>query len=160
MAFRVLALVFGMSLFAFASTSAEGPAGAKPVATRHTELPWARGVAEDFLAAWIKGSTAQAELLVTEEMKKRYAKYPQGPALASELLDLSYTGLSSGGITEEQLAPEQDEARFIGKLRGTRNGRPIDADFTLRVVREAGKWRVSFYSQQWRWADTGLAPTR
>ncbi len=165
MGFRILAIVFvvWVSGTAFGSQGASAPAKPKNAAAesvKQSELTWARGVADDFLAAWMSGNNAQAEMLVTEEMKQRYAKYPQCTPLAQQLLEAQYAGLTRGGITQEQIAPAQDEARFTGKPQGERNQRPIEADFALRVVKEAGKWRISFFRQQWRWVDAGSAPAK
>ena len=92
-------------------------------------------------------------MLVTDEMKKRCAQYPQCTPLAQLLLDVQYAGLTTGNIAREEIAPDEDEARFTGKLVGERNKRPIESEFALRVVKESGKWRVSFFRQQWHWVD-------
>lgn len=119
-------------------------------------VEWSKRVAEDFLAASISGNNAEAEMLLTEELKKRYERYPQCGALATRLLDVKYAGRTAGRITSERIAPDEDEARFTGMLRGERNGNPIESEFSLRVVRESGKWRVSYFHQEWRWVSNGI----
>lgn len=160
MRFRTLAAVPFLSFGAAALADNRGPALVKPPpaaagTNERSKLEWARGVADDFLAAWVGGSNAEAEMLLTEELKKRYERYPQCTALATRLLDVKYVGLTAGAIGAERIAPAEDEARFTGKLTGTRNGKPIEAEFSLRVVQESGKWRVSYFRQEWRWAEGG-----
>jgi hypothetical protein len=150
----VVVLWFGATALA----DDRGPTRVEPDSTaaqvkKQSELQWARGVADDFLAAWIGGHNAEAEMLLTEDLKKRYERYPQCTPLATRLLDVKYAGLTAGTILTERIAPDEDETRFTGKLTGTRNGKPIESEFSLRVVKESGKWRVTYFSQEWRWAQ-------
>jgi hypothetical protein len=163
MGFRMFAMVLALSLGTAAFADDSGPAPVKPARRaagpkKHSDLTWAKGVADDFLAAWVGGDNAEAEMLFTEELKKRYERYPQGTSLATRLLDGKSAGLAAGTITNEQIAPDEDEARFTGKLTGERNGKPIEAEFALRVVKESGKWRIAYFRQQWRWVEPNVSP--
>ncbi len=157
MRFSMLTTVFVLSLggAVLAGDGAPNPARspAQPEAKKKSELEWARGVADDFLAACIGGDNAEAEMLLTTELKKRYERYPNTIPLATRLLDVSYAGLTTARISHEQMAPGEDECRITGKLTGKRNGKPIESDFALRVVKDEGKWRVSYFRQKWRWVE-------
>jgi hypothetical protein len=106
-------------------------------ARKQDELKWAKGVAIDFLAAMTAGQLEQAEMLLAAELRKRVPMVPW-------LLDARFDGLGkSYTITEEQIAPDRDEASFKGVLQGEKR----EAPFSLRVVREksSGLWRVNYF---------------
>jgi hypothetical protein len=106
------------------------------------ELKWAKEVAADFLNAGARREYASAEALLTAEFKKCLK---DGNTSAGDRL--SGTGLwsaKSWAVEKEEIAPDQNEALFRGKLKGDSG----EAEFSVRVVKEGdgGKWRVSFFS--------------
>jgi hypothetical protein len=104
---------------------------------KQAELKWAKGVATDFLKAVTASENEQAEQLMTADLKKSVGD-------ANWLLRVYNAQLRKGHtITEEQIAPDQDEASFKGLLQGEKH----EADYSLRVVREkdSGRWRVAYF---------------
>ncbi|HVS37780.1 MAG TPA: hypothetical protein VMS17_19640 [Gemmataceae bacterium] len=110
------------------------------------ELKWAKGVAQDFLGAMHKSDQAQAELLMTTQMK---AVVQSDMNWMNNFGNAGFTGGASNEINEETLSPEKDEAAFRGRLDG-HNGfqTPVQSKFTIRLTKdkESGKWRVSFFT--------------
>jgi hypothetical protein len=126
--------------------------GARPVAhakepdRNDAELKWAKGVAEDFLAAMQSGDDSQARQLMNKEMGAlvdadiTWFNIRRNTSIA---LDRSATFL------EEMMSPDKDEASFRGRLEGANSNRqPMQSRFTLRVAKdkESGKWRVAFFT--------------
>jgi thioredoxin-related protein len=126
--------------------AAPAPSAATPAPDKKEEdLKWAKGVAEDFLAAMQKQDGAQAGLLMTKEMAAALGVAPD----KDWNFAIRFAGLNgSSEIAEEEMAPEKDEASFRGRLSGNGNGKLVQANFTVRVAKdkESGKWRVSFFT--------------
>lgn len=107
-------------------------------AKKLAELKWAKGVATDFLAAMTAGAVEHAERLLSAELKKQVHGFPNW------LLDARFDGLGKGyTVTDEQIAPDRDEASFQGLLQGEKREPP----YSLRVVRDkdSGLWRVVYF---------------
>jgi thioredoxin family protein len=109
------------------------------------ELKWAKGVAEDFLAAMCKGDEGQTQLL----MDKQMVGVVQGDI--NWFNHFTATGATRDGsatIAEEALSPDKDEVVFRGRLDGNNANGPVQSKFTIRLAKdkESGKWRVSFFT--------------
>ena len=107
-------------------------------AKKQAELKWAKGVAADFLAAVTAAENVEAAQLMTADYKKATRD------LTNWLLQVPNEQLRKGHtITDEQIAPDLDEASFKGLLQGEKR----EADYSLRVVREKdnGRWRVAYF---------------
>jgi hypothetical protein len=110
------------------------------------EMEWAKGVAEDFLAAAISGDSKSAEALVDASLKAAHMR--EGENVFSSWIQYSIGGqqFTAAAIAKEAMSPDQDEAVFRGTMQ--RNTEPKELfDFSLRVVKEkdGGKWRVSMF---------------
>jgi hypothetical protein len=127
-----------------AATLFAGPAGGQEN-KKAIELEWAKGVAEDFLAAAIAGDSRSAELLVDTTMKASFAR--KGESALSYWLNNSVAiqHFSQPAIAKEAISPDDDEAVFRGTMQ---RSEPKEVyDFAVRVVKEkdGGKWRVSMF---------------
>ncbi len=135
----VAACVLGaVALFAGAASGQEN--------RKALEMEWAKGVAEDFLEAAIKGDDRSAESLVDTTMKARFAR--EGESALSNWLNNSVAiqHFSQPEISTESMSPDDDEAAFRGTMQ--RQADPKEPfEFSLRVVKEkeSGKWRVSMF---------------
>jgi hypothetical protein len=133
--------------FVPASFAAE-PAAADPVAAEQAaaakkmhELAWAKGVAEDFLEAICGFEQDQVAVLMSSELRKEIVMQSSLDHWVGRVSRADVGG--SAKITEEQIAPDIDEASFRGTLQGSKK----TADFSTRLVKdkESGKWRVIFF---------------
>jgi uncharacterized protein (TIGR03067 family) len=105
-------------------------------------IKWAQGVAEDVIAAALKGKSETTTTLVVEEQRKSVSRWFHftNPETAGHVsLHFTYTGFK---IDSSLVSPEQDEIVFKGKL----TGRGGAGDFSIRVTRDKDrKWRVCFF---------------
>jgi hypothetical protein len=112
---------------------------------RDEELKWAKGVAEDFLAAHRAGNYEKSKLLMNKELTA---------AVNAEINWFNHSGnagLTGDGastILEEIMAPDKEEAVFRGREEGRAGDVKVQNGFTVRVAKdkESGKWRVCYYS--------------
>jgi len=122
---------------------------------RAEELKWARGIAMDFFAVAGR-SRAEAEGLLSPEFFKA----------VSEQRDWTFFGeldkhdWNDPKITTEEMAPNGNEVILKGTLKRTeyviernedntersRREKTLEADFTVRIVRESpdGVWRIRY----------------
>ena len=111
-------------------------------AKKDAEMKWAKEVATDFLRAGLNRDFSTAETLVTADFKKalKEANLTVGDRLRGVVND----GAESWVVTNEEMAPDQDEA----VVRGTFKGKNGEAEFSVRVTKEkeGGKWRVCFFT--------------
>src|SRR5690242_5519338 len=77
-------------------------------AKKQAELKWARGVADDFLAALREGDTRGASALLTAE----YAKSIAGKESASNYLDQLHVTSYKATVTGESMSPDRDEVQL------------------------------------------------
>jgi hypothetical protein len=115
---------------------------------KKAELKWARGVADDFLSAMKKGDSKSAAALLTAEYSKALAGNKEKKSVAESLervFGVSGFFFEGAAVTEEFIAPDKDEVQFKGSLVWA-SGKDLDTvtALTLRVVKEAGRWRVGF----------------
>jgi hypothetical protein len=116
------------------------------------ELRWAKGVAEDFLAAALAGDDKAAASLIDATLKAAHAKDGE-TAFASWINNaLAIQRYSNAAIKTETIAPDSDEAVFRGSMLRLEPNQIYD--FSIRVVKEkeSGKWRVSMF--RWSRAET------
>jgi hypothetical protein len=122
----------------------ENPSDPKKAA----ELKWARQVAETFLHDVIAGKWENAAASITAAYAKR-DRAGTGISTIMREVDGVTNGYQPGQaltawtISGEEIAPGDDEASFKGTLTGP--GRR-SGTFSLRVVKESGKWRVDYFS--------------
>ena len=128
---------------------------AAPAAVRHAtqepdkadeELKWAKGVAEDFLAAMQAGDEAQAKLLMSKEL---LTVVDADFNWFNNFRSAGFTLAGGATIAEEEMSPTKDEAAFRGRLEGLNSNRkPVQSRFVLRVAadKESKKWRVAFFT--------------
>lgn len=132
--------------FVPASFGAE-PAAADPAADQAAaakkmrELAWAKGVAEDFLQAMCGFEQEQVAVLMSSDLRKEIVMQSSLDHWVGRVSRADVGG--SAKITDEQIAPDIDEAAFRGTLHGSKK----TADFSLRLVKEkdSAKWRVIFF---------------
>jgi hypothetical protein len=129
-------LTIGLPLVTLLFTPALGDgAGGK----RRAEQAWAKQTATDFLGVYLRGPAAQAEQLLTPELRR----LPKD-VLDGQLFEAHNLGYRRAEVKAESLAPDRDEAVFRGELLTEKAERA--AVFTVRVTRGTdGKWRVGFF---------------
>ena len=129
-----------------ADERADEKADDKSAARKVAELKWAKGVATDFLEATFDWRIEQAEALIDASLKKSFQK--GGENSLREWLNntICIRKYHDAVIESEELAPDQDEASFKGKLKAGEGAQARSISFSLRVAKDAetGKWRVSF----------------
>ena len=129
-----------------ADEKADAKADDKSAARKVAELKWAKGVATDFLEATFDWRIEQADALIDASLKKSFQKGGEN-SLREWLNNTICIRMYHDAVIEsEELAPDQDEAAFKGKLKAGEGAQARSISFSLRVAKEAesGKWRVSF----------------
>lgn len=132
-------LAFCVGLLALAPVSS----GAEDDTKKQAELKWARGVADDLLAALRKQDYDNAAALLTAD----YAKILQGQGTLSAVQETLRHRLPPGiekvTIADEMMSPDRDEAQFKGQVERSAETQA----FAVRVVKEkeSGRWRVGFF---------------
>ena len=129
-----------------ADERADEKADDKSAARKVAELKWAKGVATDFLEATFDWRIEQAEALIDASLKKSFQKGGEN-SLREWLNNTICIRMYHDAVIEsEELAPDQDEASFKGKLKAGEGAQARSISFSLRVAKDAetGKWRVSF----------------
>src|SRR5262245_55920277 len=116
------------------------------------ELKWAKGVVLDFFNAAKHGQDderKQATLLMTDKLKKALSSNSLTP---ESFISYAFQNnrIASWTIKVEEIAPDVNEAVFRGTFTGKDpgNGKEIQADFVVRVVKEheGGKWRINIFT--------------
>jgi hypothetical protein len=95
-----------------------------------------------------KGDSKSAAALLTAEYSKSLAGDKEKGSVAESLervFGVSGFFFESAAVTGEVIAPDKDEVQFKGTLVWA-SGKDADTvtDLTVRVVKEAGRWRVGF----------------
>jgi hypothetical protein len=141
MRLHLLSLVVAVA--ALAPARAADPAVSDP-AKKKAELKWARGVADDFLAALGTGESKAATALLTAD----YAKAIAGKGSAADYLARWFNPAEKSTITGEDISPDDDEVQLKGTLESSNGDGTVTwrSAFVLRVVKEkdSGRWRVGF----------------
>src|SRR5687767_5083521 len=83
---------------------------------KKAELKWARGVADDLLAALKQKDEASAEALLTGEYAKVLTARDAFKSGAGQLLLNKMVGFDKVSIAVEEISPDRDEAQFKGEL--------------------------------------------
>jgi hypothetical protein len=110
------------------------------------EMEWAKGVAEDFLAAAIAGDSKSAEALADASLKAAHMREGETVFYSWIQFSIGSQQFAEPAIAKEAMSPDEDEAVFRGTMhRRTEPKEPFE--FSLRVVKEkdGGKWRVSMF---------------
>ena len=116
-------------------------------AKKKAELKWARGVADDFLAAMKRGETESAVGLLTAEYAKSIAGKGSAAAGLDRLLGTTAFTFEKATVTDESISPDRDEVQLKGELvRASNDTTESVSAFVLRVVKEkeTGRWRIGF----------------
>jgi hypothetical protein len=110
-------------------------------AKKAAELKWIKALVGDFMDAGFRGEYDQATVLLSAELRKALDGSTEpgrtfvgnrfGPHLISQ-------GAKTWSLTSDEISPELDEA----VVRGIAAGDDGMAEFTVRVTKENGKWRV------------------
>src|SRR5262249_36483218 len=85
-------------------------------AKKKAELKWARGVADDFLAAMKRGETESAVGLLTAEYAKLIAGKGSAAAGLDRLLGTTAFTFEKATVTDESISPDRDEVQLKGEL--------------------------------------------
>jgi hypothetical protein len=109
------------------------------------EVRWARGVAEDFFRAVFAWESEQAAGLLSPELSK-VLDLPHGTWIRQ--FGLPWGPGERVSFESHELSPDRSEVAFRGRLWGKDEGKPVSADFKMRVAREGpgGKWCVRYLS--------------
>lgn len=122
------------------------------------EAKWAKGVADDFWAAFLGGKEEQAAGLMSPDLAKAVVTYERWGGVGGELKDITpgmylrkysagYCNETTVRYEDEDLAPDRSEVVFRGSLGGKDTwGKAVAAHFTMRVARESagGRWSVRY----------------
>lgn len=106
-----------------------------------SELTWAKATACDFLDALKNNQYKLALSLTGPEFTSSFFG-------ADEFLSRAVQRVNQGHeITEEQLSPSREEARFKGVSRGEVFNEKTENQFTVRLTKVKGgeQWRVSYF---------------
>jgi hypothetical protein len=149
------AMVYGLLCAAFAICGQGLSSTAKPDPA--SQLKWAKGIADDFWRAVFAFQAEQAAGLLSPELSKSLVTQEwSGAGEGHRLLDLpagEWLGkrLPRGpdvivAFDSQELSPEGSEVVFRGHLMGKAGDEEVNANFTMRLVRESagGKWCIRF----------------
>ncbi len=129
------------------------PKGDPADARKAAELKWVKTLVSDFMDAGMRGEYDQAVVLLSADLKKALegTTEPGRTFLYNRFgVYLSSQGARSWSLTSDEISPELDEA----VVRGVAASEEGQAEFTVRVTKDNGKWRVhQFTVGAWKKKD-------
>jgi hypothetical protein len=147
--------LLGLCLVSVVLLAGTAPPKAGEEEKRADELKWAKGITLDFFAVAGR-SRADAEGLLSPELSKAVSER----GFWTFLDELFKHNWNEPKITTEEMAPNGNEVILKGTLKRTeydiernedntvrsRREKTLEADFTLRIVRESadGVWRIRY----------------